>query len=103
MLETLGYAEFAPQLNTKFRMPLPSAATLEMELIQAEEFTSTPHQERFSLLFLGPLDPPIEQGIYRLEHDQLGAGDIFLVPVSHDEKGLCYEAAFNRFRQKTEQ
>ena len=103
MLDALSHADFTPQLNTKFRLLPPSAPALELELIQADEYTSAPHQERFSLIFLGPLGAPIEQGIYPLEHDQLGAGDIFLVPISRDEKGFCYEAAFNRFRQKTEQ
>lgn len=99
MLETLTHADFAPHVNTKFRMRLPSDAALEIELIQAEEHPSGPHQERFTLSFLAPLEAPIQQGIYQIEHEQLGTGGLFLVPVSRDESGLSYEAVFNRRRK----
>ncbi|MEP7336636.1 MAG: hypothetical protein ABI977_02635 [Acidobacteriota bacterium] len=99
MLETLTHADFAQHVNTKFRMRLPSDTALEIELIQAEEYTSAPHQERFTLSFLAPLEAPAQQGIYQIEHEQLGTGGLFLVPTSRDESGLCYEAVFNRRRK----
>jgi hypothetical protein len=34
--------------------------------------------------------------MFRLEHDKIGAIDLFLVPVRKDEQGLYYEAVFNR-------
>lgn len=98
MLDTLAHADFAPHVNTKFIMRLPSVA-LEIELIQAEEFATAPHQERFTLSFLAPLEAPVQQGIYQLEHEQLGTGTLFLVPISRDENGLCLEAVFNRQRK----
>lgn len=99
MLDTLVYTDFAPHLNTTFRMHLPPDGTLEIELIRAQEYISTPHQERFSLTFLAPLEAPVEQGIYQLEHEQLGTGRLFLVPIGRDENGLSYEAVFNRRRK----
>jgi hypothetical protein len=30
-----------------------------------------------------------------MEHEEIGAFDIFLVPIGPDEEGLCYEAIFN--------
>jgi hypothetical protein len=38
----------------------------------------------FSLEFRGGPDPPLPQRIYRLEHDELGAIEIFLVPIASD-------------------
>ncbi len=49
----------------------------------------------FSLLFLAPLKCNVEQGIYELQHDDLGALSIFLVPLGSDEKGHQLEAVFN--------
>lgn len=99
MLDTLVYADFSPHLNTKFRMHLPPDGILEIELVQAQEYPSAPHQERFSLTFLAPPEAPVAQGIYQLEHEQLGTGALFLVPVGRDEQGLSYEAVFNRRRK----
>lgn len=48
----------------------------------------------FRLAFLGPADPILPQRIYRLEHDALGALDIFLVPIARDAGGTTYEAIF---------
>lgn len=99
MLETLTHADFVPHVNTKFQLQLPSAAALEVKLIKAEEYTSAPHQERFALFFLAPPEMPVQQGTYQLEHEQLGTGALFLVPVTNDEEGLCFEAVFNRRRK----
>jgi hypothetical protein len=65
-------------------------------LIEVIDGRSTPRQEQFSLLFRAPQDEPIQQGTYWLEHDQLGSGELFLVPVSKDDNGVCYQAVFNR-------
>jgi len=44
----------------------------------------------FSLEFQGGPNPPLPQRIYRLEHHDLGAIEIFLVPIASDR----YEAVF---------
>jgi len=49
----------------------------------------------FSLLFLAPLECTAEQGIYELQHEDLGTLNIFLVPLGSDEKGHQLEAIFN--------
>jgi hypothetical protein len=50
---------------------------------------------QFSLVFRGGPDPPLQQRIYCLEHEQLGALDLFLVPLGPDAAGQRYEAVFN--------
>jgi uncharacterized protein DUF6916 len=32
--------------------------------------------------------------IHRVEHEELGALDVFLVPIGPDQAGMCYEAVF---------
>jgi hypothetical protein len=52
--------------------------------------------ESFSLVFRGPADAPLAQGTYGLEDAELGALELFLVPIGRDARGFRYEAAFTR-------
>jgi hypothetical protein len=88
---------FSEQVGTKFLMHHGESQTAELELVSATDVGSSSRQIQFSLLFLGPYDAPIFQGIYRIEHDKLGTLDLFLVPIGRDKTGVSYEAIFNRF------
>lgn len=96
MLETLTLATFAEHVNTTFRVHLDAEKSVEVKLVEACDCGSIPTQEQFSLLFIGPRDVRFEQGMYRVEHDPLGAFDLLLVPVVGNENGPGYEAVFNR-------
>ncbi len=96
MTEDLTREGLTENLNSKFLMRLENAEPLELELIQVTELPSAPGQEQFSALFRAPLNAPLEQGIYQLEHAQLGTFGIFLVPIAQDGQGVRYEAFFNR-------
>ena len=96
MLETLTRDTFAENVNTRFRVMLEGADAIEAELIEVKPGRSTPRQDQFSLLFRAPQDVALQQGMFRLEHDKMGAFDLFLVPVRKDEQGFYYEAIFNR-------
>lgn len=87
---------FEGHQNSKFLMHYGASQTAELELIRVKDVGSSERQKQFSLLFLGPLDAPILQGIYRVDHDALGPLDLFLVPIARDDKGVQYEAVFNR-------
>ncbi len=89
-------AEFYDCLNSVFRVISPTVDQMKLDLIKVSECASSPGQETFSILFQGPLAPRLQQGICSLEHDQLGQQDIFIVPVSQNQQGICYEAVFNR-------
>lgn len=95
MLEKLTRETFAEHLNTTCRIHDESFA-LDAELIEANEIQSSPTQEQFSIIFRGPAEPPLTQGIHKIEHDQIGTLELFLVPVGEDDEGLYYEAYFNR-------
>jgi len=99
VLETLNLSSFSEHLNTKFRIRPDESTVLETELIVAEDLGSTPRQERFSLIFRGPLQPLLPQRVYRIEHDVMGNFELFLVPIGAEEDGISYEAVFNRLHK----
>ena len=51
-------------------------------------------QGSFRLVFTGPPEPLVPQGLYRFERGE-DSYDIFIVPIARDEKGSTYEAVFN--------
>ena len=95
MPENFTIEIFERQLNTKFRMHYGDSQTAELQLISVTDVGSSERQKQFSLLFQGPYEAPILQGTYRVEHDELGALDLFLVPIGRDKEGVRYEAVFN--------
>jgi hypothetical protein len=92
MLETLTVDAFRPLLGDRFRIAPDKAPALEVELVEVTEIPREPGgRAPFSLVFAGGPDPPLSQAIYRVEHDDLGALEIFLVPIATDR----YEAVFS--------
>ena len=51
-------------------------------------------REPFSVVFRAPATPVLAQMIRRLEHPELGAFELFLVPIGPDDVGMRYEAVF---------
>lgn len=96
MPETFTIEMFEGHLNTKFQMHYGDSQSAELQLVSVTDVGSSERQKQFSLHFQGPLEAPILQGIYRVEHEELGNLDLFLVPIARDDKGVRYEAIFNR-------
>jgi hypothetical protein len=102
MLETLTYALFAEHLGSKFRLHAAPGRPVEVELVEATPLRSHsrpgrqgPRREPFSIVFRGPKDHHLPQKIYTLEHEQMGALSLFLVPIEPDAEGPLFEAVFN--------
>jgi pimeloyl-ACP methyl ester carboxylesterase len=99
-LETFTLETFSGHLGETFRIYPNGSEPLEVELISATglgegpERGSSGHRQPFSIVFRGPPDVLLPQRIYKIEHDQIGAFDLFIVPIGPDEKGLRYEAIF---------
>jgi len=109
-LQTLTARDFRVLQGTRFRLtggaaPGGSPASVEAELVEVTEHAASALgalRAPFSVLFHGPLQPVMAQGIYRVEHEQLGALDLFIVPVGPDEPAgpgqaptaMRYEAVF---------
>ncbi|HZS06619.1 MAG TPA: hypothetical protein VFD58_17410 [Blastocatellia bacterium] len=90
---------FAENLRTSFRLHAGGPEPLEIELVSLTTLPSAPRQEQFSLIFRGPANSPLQQNIYRLDHDRIGSLEIFLVPIARDKDGVQFEAIFNRIHQ----
>ena len=66
-----------------------------LTLTEVAGHIQTERNETFSLLFHGPLERFMPQGIHKLKHPKLGELEIFLVPIAQDKEGFQYEAVFN--------
>jgi hypothetical protein len=98
-LDGLNSKVFAGQLHTKFTVHLANHSPLELELFEVKESETSPQLELFSLTFLGPHSPQLNQQIHQFEHEKLGVFELFLTPVGVDQKGVLYEVVFHRFRK----
>jgi hypothetical protein len=90
-LETLTAADFDALRGDRFRIAPGDAPPFDAVLVEVIEIPREPGGPApFSLVFRGGPTPPLPQRIYRVEHDLLGAIEIFLVPIAADS----YEAVF---------
>lgn len=97
-LEQLQSDDFVPHLNQIFTIQLDGIEPIVLELVLVTEKGAgfRPGTRRpFSLLFLGSVSSQyLLQHMYRLEHSELGALDIFLVPLGPEAGRMRYEAIF---------
>jgi hypothetical protein len=100
MTDPLQHEAFAANLNTIFKVQVAEAQEIETKLVKVSDLNLTEIQERFYIIFKGPNDPFLGQGMRRFTHDQMGEFDLFVVPISQDESGTNYEAVFNRLARK---
>lgn len=93
-LDKVCSADFAAHQGSTFRLSHDAEFLFDVELIEVTE-TRGGHLGRrlpFSLIFRGPSTPFVAQMIYRLEHERMGAMELFLVPIGPDELGMRYQA-----------
>lgn len=99
-LRELDHADFAARLGETFRVDFGDDGVVELELTEAEKAAGEGRPDNaFSIVFRGPPDRFLAQGIYDLEHEALGTLPIFLVPIQETEKGFLYEAVFTRLEK----
>jgi hypothetical protein len=93
--------EFAKHVGTNFHAKLDER-DVDLTLAEVKGYPQDPsdkrEMERFSLFFDGPLDSPLPQQSFQMQHDVMGEVEIFLVPIRGDENGFRYEAVFNFYR-----
>lgn len=101
MLEDLTPDSFTPHVGTTFLVETGGGDRLGLSLVSAQAVGSSRRsgavrERAFSVIFLGPAGAPIlPQRTYRLEHEEMGALELFLVPVGVDGGRVQYEAVFN--------
>lgn len=83
-------------LDSNFRASLEDGQAFDFQLFKLEPGISNKIQDAFSLLFRAPLETPPFQNLFHVEHEKLGAMDLFLVPVRRKEDCYVFEAVFNR-------
>ena len=105
-IEELTVEDFRVKRGTRFRLAGHGAPdAFEIELAEITEFPAAPastFRTPFSVLFHGPLEPVLPQGIYDLEHEQFRVSGLFIVPIGPAdpaERGqaataMRYEAVF---------
>jgi hypothetical protein len=93
-LDSLTTEDFRPYQGTCFVLASGSVGFELIEVTPLGAAASGGYRAPFSLVFRAPPDPLLQQGIHRLEHDNFGVIDLFLVPIGPDEAGIRYQAVF---------
>ncbi len=71
-------------------------SALALKVVAVERLKSpSPRAQPFSLILQAPANTRSVQGIYQLQHPQLGVLGIFLVPIAPQEGFPQFEAVFN--------
>ncbi|WJY23172.1 hypothetical protein QTA57_08935 [Fontisubflavum oceani] len=87
-------SDFQPQLKSPFSLVL-GEKELALDLVEV-----TPKGQgardggAFALLWEGPLDPILDQGVYAMKSKALGQFEVFIVPVGQVDDVTQYEAVF---------
>lgn len=96
LLETAGRETFQPHVGSTFRVMRDGDAVAGIELARIDDAGSDGRVVGYALLFNGPLDRPLSQGMFLLAHDVLGELVLFLVPVARADRAFGYEAVITR-------
>ncbi len=98
MTDRLPLSSWEGCLGERFRVATQSGDTYELELVAAEQIPApsadAEDADAYSLLFDAPGEP-LPQRLYRLEHERLGAHEMFIVPIGGEDGVIRYEAVFN--------
>jgi hypothetical protein len=103
-IDLLSEETFSRYVNTRFRVYTSPLTAINLQLIAiirsassiSQKPATTPKLDCFSVVFRGPRKTALESNTYRVEHDQMGAFDIFITPVDDHKRQRHYQAVFNR-------
>ena len=94
----LRFEHFTGHVNKDFSAATEQGDT-SFTLVSAESLgEATPAnltRPPFVLTFHNRSETLFPQSVYAMQHPELGAVDIFLVPVERREPGFVYQAVFN--------
>jgi hypothetical protein len=99
VIDLLTMEMFTDLEDNEFIVDVDETNSVGMELIEVNDLSersdSAGVRTPFSLIFRGPDEPVYPQQTYRFEHEELGAHEIFIVPIGADKEGVRYEAVFS--------
>jgi hypothetical protein len=87
-------AASGPVELTLDNVKLASEATIRDSHVEVDGVVLPPRRA-FALTFEGPQTPVLHQGIYPLDHPEIGRLDLFLVPFRQDAVCSLYESVFS--------
>lgn len=95
-LDQITSSDFRPHLGSEFRITFPDGV-YTLTLSEVKDLKPWEEQKRlgFTLTFRGQSKAILPQGMWGLQHDDLGSLELFLVPMQPDQEGPLYEAVFN--------
>ena len=98
MLDKLKKEDFVACLNQTFSIHVEGHDPVETELAEVlgmEPADDEPdRREPFSLIFEGPLEAQLEQGIFTVENENLGRLDLFIVTLGPKKDRMRHEVIF---------
>jgi hypothetical protein len=94
-MDQLRLEDFAGSVGERFELRA-GGETVPLELTAAQPGPGHSPREgsSFHLFWLGPSEPIFPQAAYEIRRGD-EVYEIFIVPISSDEKGTVYEAVFN--------
>lgn len=98
-LSDLNEGTFTPEVGSTFQLVSGPHLFTSLTLTSVRDLRrkgAALKGEVFALELTGPLDKPLKQDVYRLEHPRLGGMTLLLVPLMPRPDALAYEAVFNR-------
>lgn len=93
-------SQFKTALHTPFTIRLDDVLSVALTLDEITSATDVrPGWESFSLMFRGPSRPVFWDGMFDVDHAELGCFPMYVVAVQTEGDGQRYEAVF--FRRST--
>ena len=93
----LTLATFADCVGEAFRIRVTPGRSIDVTLAEAVALRDAPAaggRAPFSIVFRASGEESLPQGIYAVEHETIGACEIFLVPLAPEAGAPRYEAVF---------
>ena len=96
MLDRISLEDFLPHVGSGMDVNAHGrSARFTLKEAALINSPSPRESQPFHLIWSAPLDCRLPQGLYRVQHPQLGELELFTVPLGPDGKAFCYEAVFN--------
>ena len=90
---------FLALLKERFSLLLDNRAA-ELFLLRVDDDAAHSGSDQFTVVFQGPRDLALLDGVYRITHSTAGTTEVFLQPAGHDDRSTYYKAPFNLLRPR---
>lgn len=96
MTESITHENFSGHLNASFQVDV-GETPLELELVEVETGKSIDPslREPFTLIFQGPKDSIVPEGIYTVSNDGAGSFELYIIPIVSPGNRQSYQVIFN--------